>query len=141
MLGPLRLTIDGDEVTVPGPKRRALLALLAMADGRAVPVEDLLDALWPSDLPDSAHATLQSHVSRLRGHLGSGADRLEAIGGGYRLLLGPAETDIGCAVDSSPPPRTLLQPRPPASWPRHVPCGGGSRSPSSPRSRRSQRRP
>ena len=97
MLGPLRLTIDGDEVTVPGPKRRALLALLAMADGRAVPVEDLLDALWPSDLPDSARSTLQSHVSRLRGHLGSSAVRLEAIGGGYRLLLGPAETDFGCA--------------------------------------------
>lgn len=97
VLGPLRLIVDGAEVTVPGPKRRGLLALLATADGRAVPVDDLLDALWPSDLPASARATLQSHVSRLRGHLGPAADRLGGTGGGYRLRLGPEETDIGCA--------------------------------------------
>jgi predicted ATPase/DNA-binding winged helix-turn-helix (wHTH) protein len=97
VLGPLRLIVDGDEVIVPGPKRRALLAVLAMADGRAVPVENLLDALWPGDLPDSARATLQSHVSRLRGHLGPEGQRLEAIAGGYRLAVGSEETDVGCA--------------------------------------------
>lgn len=97
VLGPLRLIVDGAEVTVPGPKRRALLALLAVADGRTVPIDDLLDALWPGGLPASARATLQSHVSRLRGHLGPAADRLEGIGGGYRLRLGREETDIGCA--------------------------------------------
>ena len=140
MLGPLRLIVDGDEVTVPGPKRRALLALLAMADGRAVSVDDLLDALWPSDLPDSARATLQSHVSRLRGHLGPAADRLEGIGGGYRLRLGPDETDIGCArrllaaaQDAAPAEAARTSARP-------VRCGGGSRSPSSPTSHRCRRR-
>lgn len=29
LLGPLRLVVDGQPVDVPGPKRRALLALLA----------------------------------------------------------------------------------------------------------------
>lgn len=94
MLGPLRLMVDGDEVAVPGPKRRAVLALVATSEGRVVTTDDLLDALWPADLPDTAKATLQSHVSRLRRHLGGTGDRLEGIGGGYRLALGPDECDL-----------------------------------------------
>ncbi len=97
VLGPLRLTVAGEEVAVPGPKRRALLALLAVADGRTVPVEVLLDALWPSELPDTARATLQSHVSRLRRHLGAEAACLETLSGGYRLVLGPAGSDVASA--------------------------------------------
>ena len=33
VLGPLRLLVDGRPVEVRGPKRRALLALLALAEG------------------------------------------------------------------------------------------------------------
>ena len=87
VLGPLRLTVGDALVDVPGPKRRALLALLAMADGRAVPTSDLLEALWPAELPASARSTLQSHVSRLRGHLGPAAACLEGLSGAYRLRL------------------------------------------------------
>ena len=94
VLGPLRVTVGDDGVEVAGPKRRALLALLTMAEGRAVPTGDLLDALWPDDLPDSARATLQSHVSRLRAHLGPAASRLEGLSGAYRLRL-----DEGCDTD------------------------------------------
>ncbi len=106
LLGPLRLLVDGQVVEVPGPKRRALLALLTMAAGRTVPVDDLLAALWPGDLPETARATLQSHVSRLRAHLGSAAARLEGSPGAYRLDLGdgPAGTDLAQAralVDAS----------------------------------------
>ena len=36
MLGPLRLPVGDEVVEVPGPKRRALLALLVVAEGRAV---------------------------------------------------------------------------------------------------------
>lgn len=94
VLGPLRLIVDGHEIAVPGPKRRAVLALLATSEGRAVSTDDLLNALWVEDLPDTARATLQSHVSRLRRHLGGAADRLEGVGGGYRLVLGPDECDL-----------------------------------------------
>ena len=94
VLGPLRLIVDGDEIAVPGPKRRALLALLATAERRAMSGDDLIDALWPENPPSTARATLQSHVSRLRRHLGSAANRLEAIGAGYCLLLGPDECDL-----------------------------------------------
>lgn len=101
VLGPLRLTVAGAEVDVPGPKRRAVLALLALAQGRAVGVDHLLDALWPDDPPESGRAALQSHVSRLRGHLGPAAPRLTTLDGGYRLALGDDALDADRA-------RTLL---------------------------------
>ena len=99
MLGPLRLFVGDEVVDVPGPKRRAVLALLAAAEGRAVATADVLDALWPVGVPDSARATLQSHVSRLRGHLGPAAVLLEGLSGAYRLRLDAAGsgTDVARA--------------------------------------------
>ena len=95
LLGPMRLVVGDEIVDVPGPKRRALLALLAVAEGRAVPIADLFDALWPLEVPDSARATLQSHVSRLRRHLGTAADLLEGLTGAYRLRL----DEVGSGTD------------------------------------------
>lgn len=98
VLGPLRLTVDGREVAVPGPRRRALLAVLAMAEGRTVPTDDLIAAIWPGEIPDTARATLQSHVSRLRRHLGNAATSLEGGStGGYRLVLDSDGTDLATA--------------------------------------------
>jgi predicted ATPase/DNA-binding SARP family transcriptional activator len=101
LLGPLRLTVGGSPVEVPGPKRRAVLAMLAMAGGRALTADQLVDALWPTDPPESGRSALHSHVSRLRGHLGSGAARLITLDRGYRLILGADGTDLDLA-------RTLL---------------------------------
>ncbi|TWF75887.1 putative ATPase [Pseudonocardia hierapolitana] len=97
LLGPLRLAVDGRPVEVPGPKRRAVLALLAAAEGRVVHADGLLDALWPEEPPESGRAALQSHVSRLRGHLGPAGSRLVSTGGGYRLALEEAELDVAQA--------------------------------------------
>ena len=97
LLGPLRLVVDGRPVEVPGPKRRALLALLGLAGGRTVSVSHLLDALWPGEPPESGPAALHSHVSRLRAHLGPAAAALERAGGGYRLRLPPGALDAGHA--------------------------------------------
>ena len=94
VLGPLRLRVDDVTVDVPGPKRRALLALLALAENRAVATASLLDELWPNELPESARASLHSHVSRLRRHLGAAAHRLHGCPGGYRLDLGDRGTDL-----------------------------------------------
>ncbi|HEX2075133.1 MAG TPA: BTAD domain-containing putative transcriptional regulator [Geodermatophilus sp.] len=101
VLGPLRLTVGGETVEVRGPKRRAILALLALAEGRTVPVNALLDALWPTEVPESGRQALHSHVSRLRGHLGPASPRLENRPDGYRLLLGEDGLDLARA-------RTLL---------------------------------
>ncbi|HEY5857352.1 MAG TPA: BTAD domain-containing putative transcriptional regulator [Aldersonia sp.] len=97
VLGPLRLLVDGAAVEVPGPKRRAVLALLAIAEGRVVAVDHLLDALWPSQVPESGRQALHNHVSRLRGHLGAAAEVVETRSDGYRLVLRPDELDVAQA--------------------------------------------
>ena len=88
LLGPLRLVVGGEPVEVRGPKRRAMLALLAFAEGRTVTVDLLVDALWPGDAPESGRQALHTHVSRLRAQLGPAATRLQTRPDGYRLDLG-----------------------------------------------------
>ena len=94
LLGPLRLHVDGEPSEVPGTRRRAVLALLALSEGRSVTVDELLSAVWPSEVPDSGRRALHSHVSRVRGHLGRAADRLVREGDSYRLVLLPGELDV-----------------------------------------------
>jgi len=97
VLGPLTLRIDGQEVEVPGTRRRALLALLALEAGRVASTERLVECLWPDEPPDNAVQAIYNHISRLRGHLGAHADRLERRGSGYRLILEPDELDVDAA--------------------------------------------
>jgi predicted ATPase/DNA-binding SARP family transcriptional activator len=97
LLGPLDLRVDQEQVPVPGARRRALLAVLALAQGRVVGTGRLVDTLWPDDPPAGALAALYNHVSRLRGHLGPGAGRLERSSSGYRLRLAPEEFDVATA--------------------------------------------
>ncbi len=97
LLGPLVLRLDGRAVDVPGARRRALLALLALEGERGMSTDRLIDALWPDDPPGNAVQALYNHVSRLRGHLGPYADRLERHATGYRLRLAPNELDADAA--------------------------------------------
>src|SRR4051812_19070472 len=92
LLGPLRLLVDGREVDVRGERRRAVLALLALAPGRVVPVDAMVDELWGEHPPDDPRQALHSLLSRLRGHLAPHATRLERQGEGYRLTLDPPGT-------------------------------------------------
>ncbi|HEY5150714.1 MAG TPA: BTAD domain-containing putative transcriptional regulator [Mycobacterium sp.] len=94
VLGPLRLVVAGAGVDVRGPKRRAVLALLALAEGRIVTVDRLLDALWPEEPPDSGRQALHTHVFRLRGHFGVAAARLQTRQDGYRLDLTAGDLDV-----------------------------------------------
>ena len=89
--------VDGVQVEVPGRRRRAVVALLATAAGRVVAADTLIDALWGDDPPGSERQALHSLVSRVRGHLGDQAHRLQRDGGGYRLDLDPGEVDAGGA--------------------------------------------
>ena len=57
----------------------------------------LVDALWPAEVPESGRQALHSHVSRLRGHLGPAATRLQTRPDGYRLELGADELDVAQA--------------------------------------------
>jgi predicted ATPase/DNA-binding SARP family transcriptional activator len=101
LLGPLALAVDGVTIDVPGPRQRALLALLGLAEGRTVTVAHLLEALWPAVMVESGRRSLHSNVSRLRSHLGAAAGRLVTRPDGYQLDLTGDELDLTRA-------RTLL---------------------------------
>src|SRR3954469_4644282 len=94
VLGPLHLLVAGEAVAIPGLRRRALLARLAVARGATVPVETLIDDLWPQEPPAAARRALNNHVWRLRRHLGPFAARLQRSTSGCRLDVEPTELDL-----------------------------------------------
>ncbi|MFC9705731.1 BTAD domain-containing putative transcriptional regulator [Streptomyces sp. NPDC056943] len=93
LLGPtLAHTPDGADVTVGGPRVRALLTVLALRAGRTVPVPALVDEVWHGDEPPAdAVAALQALVGRLRRALGRTA--VISADGGYRLDARPEDVD------------------------------------------------
>jgi predicted ATPase/DNA-binding SARP family transcriptional activator len=83
VLGPFEVVAGGSPADVGGSKRQALLAMLALGNGRVVGVEMLVDGLWGAELPAAPRNALHHHVARLRAALGE-----EAIVGsadGYAL--------------------------------------------------------
>src|SRR5262245_51362951 len=66
ILGPLEVVGGAGEISLGGPKPRALLALLLLHANEVVPTDRLIDELWGEDSPESAAAALRIHVSRLR---------------------------------------------------------------------------
>ncbi len=83
LLGPFKVFVGGCPAEVAGPKRHALLALLALRGGGMVPVEVLVDALWGAEVPVAPRNAVQHHVSRLRAALG--AESIAAAPDGYAL--------------------------------------------------------
>ncbi|WP_204011115.1 AfsR/SARP family transcriptional regulator [Virgisporangium aurantiacum] len=83
VLGPLRVTISGEEVGPAGARPRRLLTALVLRIGRPVSMPTLVDAVWGPRPPPSAVNTVQSYVSRLRRPLG--AEVLARTGDGYTL--------------------------------------------------------
>jgi predicted ATPase/DNA-binding SARP family transcriptional activator len=94
LLGELALSDDdGRDIVITGSKQRALLAVLALHAGRAVPTDHLVDALWGEQPPPAVRNGLQGLVSKLRRALG-GTDRVAMHGGGYALEVDPSDVDI-----------------------------------------------
>ncbi|RSS83737.1 BTAD domain-containing putative transcriptional regulator [Streptomyces sp. WAC06614] len=86
LLGPVELRApDGELVDIGGPKRRALLATLAVEMPRPVSVDRLMDLVWDGRPPPRARAALHGHVAALRKVLPA-AFTLETVQDGYRLL-------------------------------------------------------
>ncbi|MFF8383673.1 BTAD domain-containing putative transcriptional regulator [Streptomyces kanasensis] len=93
VLGPTQVhRADGTPVPVGGARLRALLTVLALRPGRAVPVGLLVDEVWHGDEPPAdAVAALQALVGRLRRALGAGA--VVSASGGYRLDAAADDVD------------------------------------------------
>jgi ABC-type transport system substrate-binding protein/DNA-binding SARP family transcriptional activator len=92
LLGPVQATRDGASIGLGGPKQRSLLAMLLLARGRPVSRDRLIEGIWGEAPPDSASATLDSYISRLRRALG--AERVERRPPGYALRLEQDELDL-----------------------------------------------
>ncbi|MET9357216.1 BTAD domain-containing putative transcriptional regulator [Streptomyces sp. NPDC006617] len=99
--GPVRYRIlgttqvlrpDGTAVPLGGARLRALLTVLALRTGRAVPAGLLVEEVWGGDPPADATGALQALVGRLRRALG--ADSVASADGGYRLAAAPDDVDL-----------------------------------------------
>jgi DNA-binding SARP family transcriptional activator len=96
LLGPVDVVTDGRPRPVPGLRRRAVLATLALHSGEVVSTGRLVDAVWGDAAPLKVLNTLQTNVSFLRNMLGSKA-AIIARGPGYILDLGDDLTDVQLA--------------------------------------------
>lgn len=108
VLGPLEVRLDGAEVAVPAGTQRALLALLLLGRGRAVPVERLYRGLWGEDQPRDPRASLHTAVARLRRTLGHAGAALRTAPPGYALDLSPAALDADRFTELHARARELL---------------------------------
>ncbi|MFJ4651624.1 AfsR/SARP family transcriptional regulator [Nocardia sp. NPDC088792] len=77
---------------VGGPRVRALLALLALDAGRAVPVPRLIDRIWDQEPPAAAENALQTLVRRLRAITPEHTVRY--VQRGYLLTIEPDAVDL-----------------------------------------------
>ncbi|WP_254303581.1 BTAD domain-containing putative transcriptional regulator [Rhodococcoides kyotonense] len=95
VLGPVSTRVDGQLVSIPGARARALLVALACAPGHSRSVGALLDDVWPDAPPRAPKNALQTQVSRLRAVLPP--NTLVSSPAGYRLVLTPEQLDLTCA--------------------------------------------
>lgn len=100
VLGPVRAWLGAEELDIGSAQPRAVLAVLALAEGRAVSRSELIDAIWDSPT-DKADKALFSHVSRLRAALEPGrrsrapGEALVSVGSGYSLRIDSGQVDAG----------------------------------------------
>ena len=97
-LGPLTVERDGAEVDLGPLKQRSLLALLLIHANTAVPLERIVDQLWPDEQVDRTNA-VRVYTSRLRSALEPGRTRgetsiLETHGDGYLLRVDVDHYDV-----------------------------------------------
>jgi DNA-binding SARP family transcriptional activator/tetratricopeptide (TPR) repeat protein len=114
LLGPIRAWRGEQELELGGPRRRAVLGMLAMRAGQAVSRSELIDGLWGEDPPASAVNSVHVYVAGLRRVLEPHRARrapgqvLSARAPGYLLRLEPGQLDAA-ALDEhlTQAPRSL----------------------------------
>lgn len=97
LLGPVTaLDGTGAPLVLGGPRRRAVLAALLLERGRSLPVERLVELLWPTPAPSSAATMVHAAVAALRRalELGGGPRVLVTRDGGYAVEVGAEQVDV-----------------------------------------------
>ncbi|MFI6452831.1 BTAD domain-containing putative transcriptional regulator [Streptosporangium amethystogenes] len=87
---------DGDRlIDIAADKQKAVLAVLLLRAGQAVPVHELEEQVWGDAPPTKAKNTLQAYVYRLRQVLRSNSDTaLVTEAAGYRMMLPDGALDL-----------------------------------------------
>ncbi|MFD0430928.1 BTAD domain-containing putative transcriptional regulator [Streptomyces zhihengii] len=99
LLGSVRAWCDGTEVLLGPPKQRAVIGVLVSRINEIVGVEEIVDAVWGSAVPQTAANGVHTYVAGLRRVLDPGRGRRESggvlvsSGGGYALCLDPGHVD------------------------------------------------
>jgi DNA-binding SARP family transcriptional activator/tetratricopeptide (TPR) repeat protein len=99
LLGPVGLWCADREVPSGRPRQRSVLAVLTMAAGQVVELNELVERVWGDRAPDEARSVLYTYVSRLRrvlaqAGLGEGRAVVRRSGGGYLLDVDPLMVDV-----------------------------------------------
>ncbi|WP_167538382.1 AfsR/SARP family transcriptional regulator [Streptomyces albofaciens] len=95
LLGPVSAFSGDVQIPLGPPKRRAVLALLVLAEGTPVSTERITEALWDTEPPTHARTIVYGHVSALRGLLHTEpAAHVATEGGGYTLHAPPESADV-----------------------------------------------
>jgi hypothetical protein len=86
LFGTLQVELGGRDVTaqLPGRQGRALVAYLVLNEDRPVSRDELLNVLWPAQLPAAPEAALSSVLAKVRRALGP-----DLIKGRQALVLEP----------------------------------------------------
>ncbi|MDT0185037.1 BTAD domain-containing putative transcriptional regulator [Microbacterium sp. ARD31] len=92
VLGPVTAVSDGAELPLGGPRRRSVLAGLALSHPRPSTVDDLVDQLWGELPPASVRNAVQVNVTTLRKLLRAHGVDIARVGDGY-VLTGDVEVD------------------------------------------------
>lgn len=91
LLGPLLVRVDGRPVEVGKGNERLLFAALALAGGRPISSEALIDLLWPDRAPQTAREMVRIYIRRIRSRLGD--DAIETTAAGYALATDEDRVD------------------------------------------------
>lgn len=89
----MTVRLNGDAVTVPSRKARALLAYLVQREGVEVARTTLTGLLWGEREEAQARASLRQSLSELRGTLGAAGDAIEAGKESITWSAGAAQLD------------------------------------------------
>ncbi len=118
VLGPMTMSNECDTVILPSSKPMMLLAAMLLRPCEVISAEFLQRVIWGDAAPDSARATLQTYILRLRqlfAKFGVAHDAIRTVPGGYCLPVGEETLDLAAfrgllkASQTQPAPEAELR--------------------------------
>jgi len=97
VLGPIEARLAGEPADTGHARQRAVLAVLLLNTGRAVPLDVLIDRVWGENPPRSARNLAYGYVGRLRTLVTSAQDPAVTLcrrHDGYLLQAEPDQVDV-----------------------------------------------